>query len=162
MNELSSARSPVYCRSKILDSEIATTNIANSNLSSSSSDSGSKSLGEFQYIYFENLNSSSEESSRADPSLAFFKEQLIIWYLKYNITTVALSDLLKILREFDMFNGLPKNGRTFLKNKSDILIRNLDEGKFCYFELQKIFSASWRRFQILNFWKIHLEIIALC
>ncbi len=137
MNELSSTKTPIYLSSDIFNSQNNVSSPTEHNLSTSSGESDHEYSGDFQYINFQTRNSSSDENSIFDPSMASFKDQLINWVIKYNITTTALSDLLKLLREFETFQNLPKDGRTLLKTKSEVNTKNLGEGKFCYFGLQK-------------------------
>jgi len=61
-------------------------------------------------------NSSDDSDTENNPCLADFRSDLGKWCLKYNIATTAVSDLLKLLRNFETFKALPKDGRTLLKN----------------------------------------------
>lgn len=87
---------------------------------------------------FCNFSSSSESShDSSQPSFIDFKKFLMKWALQYNITTTALTDLLKMLRLFDTFKQLPKDGRTFLKTNSLVKSKNIGDGKFAYFGLAR-------------------------
>lgn len=109
----------------------------------SSSNIESDDLNETDYINSFPLSSSSENSGATlEPSVVEFKSDLLNWVLKYNIPRTAVTDLLKLLREFKPLESLPSDGRTLLKNSSSTEVRDLGDGKFCYFGLENTLSRQ--------------------
>lgn len=61
------------------------------------------------------------------------KSKLKLWSIKYNISHVALSDLLKILKSSKaQLDELPNDARTILSTKRTIDVRNIDPGSYCH------------------------------
>lgn len=99
---------------------------------------------DFPFYFSDSSDNSTRENN---PCLTDFKSDLSSWCLKYNIATTAVSELLKMLRNFDTFKTLPMDGRTLLKTEKQVILSDLADGKFCYFGIEKNIC---RQFELLS------------
>lgn len=61
------------------------------------------------------------------------KSNLKLWSIKYNISHVALNELLNILKSSSSkFDKLPNDARTILSTKRNVNIKNIDPGFYCH------------------------------
>ncbi len=155
-----STKSRLICSYKYVNTEV---NAISADVESCSSiSSGESSSNSFLPNSVDILNDCSSEINSDDtkPSLSEFKELLVQWILKHNITTTAVSDLLKMLRNFEPFSALPKDGRTLLKTKNQAIVSVLGDGKYSYFGIEKNIKAQLLELpsEIINSNRLDLEI----
>lgn len=74
------------------------------------------------------------ESTRAAHDFASTKEALNTWALKHNITHVASTDLLKILRQHKCFEAFPSDARTLLSTPRYSVVQELSDELYVAFD----------------------------
>ena len=97
------------------------------------------------FVRFDNMSeteivdeSSSDEQFDVEESVSPNNEtlssELALWYAENNISRIALSKLLVVLRKYGHF--LPKDARTLLKTPSNISALRKCKGDFIYFAIE--------------------------
>lgn len=80
----------------------------------------------------------------AKDELTTISESLEGWSIKFNVTGVALSALLCILRTHKCFKGLPSDSRTLLKTPSSKIITELiSPGNYFHFGIKTSIEKVW-------------------
>lgn len=99
-------------------------------------------------------NDAGEESVKHD-----LADDLVDWALKYNITMVALTALLSILKVHHP--NLPKDARTLLKTMTDYRLQALAGGIFFYFGILNgmthLLESAWSRFPDRHYFLLQLN-----
>ena len=95
-------------------------------------------------------DSSSDEQFDVEESVSRNKEtlssELALWYAENNISRIALSKLLVVLRKYRNF--LPKDARTLLKTPSNTSATKKCKGDFFILVLRQVYSIFCHK--ILN------------
>ncbi|CAG7726050.1 unnamed protein product [Allacma fusca] len=81
--------------------------------------------------------SSDEDDLNCKYDANFFRDFLRKWVPDYKVPSNAVSDLLKLLRNFPPFQELPNDCRTLLKTPRTTLVRDVAPGHYCHFGLKK-------------------------
>lgn len=115
------------------------------------SDDGESDADGQSYVLDENTSDNSLNSSLCD------------WAVNFNVSLVALTALLTILRMYHPF--LPKNARTLLTTKTVYKVQSLGGGKYFYFgileSLSKTFERVWSKVPDGHVFRLQLNIDGL-
>lgn len=98
---------------------------------------------------FPNSNYSSSQQNNN------FKEMLTLWAITHKINHSALSDLLKLLNNFDSSLDLPKDSRSLLKTPRSTVVRQMSPGMYCHYGLKKSIL------KVLEMEKISREVVEI-
>lgn len=108
-----------------------------------------------------NDSTSSDSTSCKDPSTFDLQDDLKNWAIKHNITRGACTDLLKMLRQFENFKLLPSDSRTLFRIDKTVILRDIGEGKMCYFGLKNCLIKRFGSFseeKLSQLLKVELEL----
>ena len=82
---------------------------------------------------------SSEEEEDIEIDIEFEMKQ---WAIENNITNMALTSLLKILKKFSCFSHLPSDGRSLLKTNRSNVCSAMGDGEYAYFGVEKFLPET--------------------
>lgn len=89
-------------------------------------------IKEIDNIYSETISNISEDKSLCSESLSF-KHKLREWALRFNISHVALGDLLKLLKTTPISADLPSDPRTLLGTQREVETKVVEPGSYHHF-----------------------------
>jgi len=84
---------------------------------------------------------STDSSNEDDKQSLSFKDELVNWSIKHNVTSMAVDDLLKILKSTELGSNLPLSYKTLLKTPISYNILTWESGEYFHFGIRRLLNS---------------------